>query len=161
MDEPTSEPGGSSGLADRAWVGYHPRALLPAALAVAALTAVVWTARWGHPNLATRTWILSGFALTWAAWLTLAAVFLYRTTTYTYRLTDRALLVDFGPLARPTSAILLSELTAVTSGAGPFGRRLEVGWVELRTAARVVRLTGVRHPGAFAERVRAAAGLGP
>ncbi len=146
--------------ADRAWAGYHPRAAVPAAALAAAASLVVWTGDLFLDDLsgfADRVggWVL--FALAWGVWPALAAVFLYRTVTLTYRLTDRAVLTDFGPLYRPVPPVPLAAVTGVAAGGGWAGRRLGVGWVEVRAGDRVVRMTGVRDPGGFADRVRAAA----
>ena len=101
--------------------GYHPRALAPAVGVAAVASLVVWTGRWyleDLSDLADRlgSWVV--FALAWGVWPALVAVFLYRTVTYTYRLTDRALLVDFGPLSPPVPPVSLVEVTAVVVGGG-------------------------------------------
>ena len=145
--------------ADRAWTGYHPRAAAPAVVGAAVVSLVVWTGQYylgPLSQLAERTSTLVLFALAWGVWPGLAAVYLYRAVTYSYRLTDRALLVDFGFRHRPEPSFLLTEVTAVRAGAGPLGRLLGVGWVVVTAGARSVRLTGVRAPERFAEQVRAA-----
>jgi membrane protein YdbS with pleckstrin-like domain len=145
---------------DLAWVGYHPRAIAPAAALAAVASLVVWTGRWyldDLSELADRVGALALFALAWGVWPALAAVFLYRTVTYTYRLTDRAVLVDFGFLARPVPPVPLAEVTAVVAGGGWVWRWFGVGWVEVRTADRAVRLPGIRRPAGFAQQIRVAA----
>jgi membrane protein YdbS with pleckstrin-like domain len=144
-------------LRDVAWVGYHPRTMAPVVALLAVASLVLWTGQWYQADLselADRIGSLTLFALAWAVWPALIAVYLYRTVTYTYRLTDRAMLVDFGFLSRPVPAISFATVTAVVSGAGWLSRRLGVGWVELRTLDRAVRLPGVRHPTAFAIAIR-------
>lgn len=146
---------------DIAWNGYHPRALAPAIGIAVVASFVVWTGRWyleDLSDLADRlgSWVV--FALAWGVWPALAAVFLYRTVTYTYRLTDRAILVDFGPLSPPVPPIALVEVTAVVVGGGWVFRRVGVGWIEVRTQDRSVRLRGVRDPHHFALTVRDAVG---
>jgi membrane protein YdbS with pleckstrin-like domain len=145
-------------MADRAWRGYSRAALLPAVLLATAASAVVLTGRWylsGLSELAGRFGALTVFALAAAVWPGLLAVLVYRTTTYTYRLTDRAVLVDRGFRHRPEPPVWLQEIAEVTAGAGPFGRLTGVGWVAIRTAGgRVVRLTGVRDPSGFASAIR-------
>lgn len=142
-------------MADRAWAGYHPRAAAPALVLAGVASLVVWTGRWYHDDLselADRLGALAVFALAWCIWPALVTVFLYRTITYSYRLTDRALLVDYGFWHRPTAPVWLAEVTSVTARRGWFG----TGWVEVRTAARTLRLVGVRGPDAFADQLRAA-----
>jgi hypothetical protein len=145
--------------ADRAWAGYHPRAAAPAVVCVALASLVVWTGRWyldDLSELADRLGALALFAIAWGVWPAVATVYLYRAITYTYRLTDRAVLIDFGFWHRPVPPVLLRDITEVRTGAGWLSRLLGVGWVELRTADRVVRLVGVRHPETLAEQIRAA-----
>src|SRR5437867_3198330 len=95
---------------DLAWVGYHPRAAAPTVALAAAASLLVWTGRWyldDLSDLTDRVGALALFALAWAVWPALAAVFLYRAVTYTYRLTDRSVLADFGFLARPIPPVPL------------------------------------------------------
>jgi hypothetical protein len=121
---------------------------------------VVWTGRWyldDLSELADRAGALAVFALAWCVWPALLTAYLYRTVTYTYRLTNRALLIDFGFWHPPVPSVMLAEIVEVRTGAGWLARLLGVGWVELWTArGRAVRLVGVRQPEAFAEQIRAA-----
>ncbi len=148
-------------LADRVWAGYHPRAAAPALALAAVASLVVWTGRWyldDLSELADRLGALAVFALAWCIWPALITVYLYRAVTYSYRLTDRALLVDFGFWHRPVPPVWLTEVRSVVARCGWLG----VGWVEVRTATRAVRLVGVRRPDELAVRFRAASsGTGP
>jgi hypothetical protein len=122
---------------------------------------LVWTGKWyldDLSELADRVGALAVFALAWCVWPAIATVYLYRAVTYTYRLTDRAVLIDFGFWHRPVAPVWLREVTGVRAGAGWVDRLLGVGWVEVQTPERVVRLIGVRHVEAFAEEIRAAVG---
>jgi len=65
-------------------------------------------------------------------------------------------LVDFGFLSPPVPPVQLAEVVGVAAGGGWLTRWLGVGWVEVRTADRAVRMTGVRRPAVFAEKVRVA-----
>jgi membrane protein YdbS with pleckstrin-like domain len=144
---------------DLAWVGYHPRAAAPAILFAAILNVLVLSGRWyleGLSELAENVGALTVFALAWAVWPGLLAVFLYRTVTYTYRLTDRALLVDYGFLFYRIQPFALLEVNSVTVGSGWIARWLGVGWVELRTKEQTLRMSGVRHPELFAQGIRTA-----
>jgi membrane protein YdbS with pleckstrin-like domain len=139
---------GDRAMADRAWRGYSGRALVPPVLVAGAASVLVLTGRWYLPELselAGRFGALTVFALAVAVWPGLLAVLVYRTTTYVYHLTDRAVLIDRGFRHRPDPPVWLHELAKVEAGAGPVGRLLGVGWVRLTTAGgRVVRLAGVR-----------------
>jgi hypothetical protein len=142
---------------DLVWTGYHPRALAPTIGLAAVASLIVWTGLWFFEDLtdlADRLGSLVIFALAWGVWPALAAVFLYRTVTYMYRLTDRALLVDFGFVARPVPPLELNEITAVVIGSGWFLRRLGVGWIEVRTSVRSIRLPGIREPQLFVVAIR-------
>jgi hypothetical protein len=83
-------------------------------------------------------------------------VYAYRAVTYTYRMTNRALLIDFGFWHSPIPPVWLSEITEVRVGAGWLSRLLGVGWVEVKTMSRGERLVGVRNPNSFAAQIRAA-----
>lgn len=127
------------------------------------LSFVVWTGRWYFEDIsafAERFGGLALFAMAWGLWPALGAVLLYRTVTYTYRITDRALLVDFGSLSRPVPAIPWSEIQEVTAGGSWLSRVMGVGWVEVQTHDHTVRMCGVRHPGAFADAIRSAVRAG-
>lgn len=144
-------------LKDVAWLGYDPRAMAPVVVAAAVVTVLIHWARWALEDasvLIERVGGLAVFALNWVIWLSVAAVFLYRTVTYTYRLTDRALLVDFGFVFPPVAPVVLAEVVSVASGSNRLRRWLGVGWVEVRTADRAVRMIGIRKPLLFAEKIR-------
>jgi hypothetical protein len=145
-------------LLDRAWRGYDPRAAFPAVAAAAVASAVLLYGRWALPDLsdfAERAGALAVYAMVLAVWPGLLGLLLYRAVTYTYRLTDRAVLIDRGPLNRPELPVWLAELAGVEVVAGWLGRQLGVGWVVLReSGGRVIVLTGVRHPAEFAAAVR-------
>jgi hypothetical protein len=144
---------------DHAWAGYHPRAAVPP-LAVAAIASLVlWTGRWyldDLSELADRVGALAVFALAWCVWPALLAAYLYRTVTYSYRLTDKAVLIDFGFWHAPVPPVWLEEVAEVRTGGGWVERLLGVGWVELSAAGRTVRLIGVYRPKELAEQIRSA-----
>ena len=146
---------------ERVWVGYHPRAAVPAVAVATVASLLVLTGRWYQADLselAQRVGALVVFALAWCVWPVLGVVYAYRTVTYAYRLTDRTVLIDFGFRHRPVQPVLLREVTEVRTGAGWVQRLVGVGWVEVKTADRAVRLVGVRRAESFAAQIRAASG---
>ncbi|MBX9584629.1 MAG: PH domain-containing protein, partial [Gemmataceae bacterium] len=136
-------------------------AAAPGLAAAAALSAAVLAGRWhldGLSALADRMGALAVYALALAVWPGLLAVFVYRAVTYTYRLTDRAVVVDRGFRWRPEPPVWLADVAGVSAGAGWVGRRLGVGWVRVAAAdGRVLTLTGVADPEGFAAAIREAA----
>ena len=154
-------PGDDAALLDRVWAGYHPRAAVPAVAAATAASVSIWLGRWylsDLSELADRVGALAVFAMAWCVWPAVAAVYLYRAITYTYRLTDRAVLIDFGFWFRPTPPVWLKDVIEVRAGGWWLSRLLGVGWVDVRTTTgRRVRLPGVRHAAEFGARIRAAA----
>lgn len=139
---------------DLGWYGYDPRALLIVVVAAAVLSWSVWLGRWYFEDLsglADRMGTLAVFVLAWAVWPLLAALFFYRTVTYTYRLTDRALLVDFGFWHPYEPPLLLEEIGQVVIRWGVFGRYLGIGTVEIQATNRRLVLPGIRHPEIFVE----------
>jgi hypothetical protein len=64
--------------------------------------------------------------------------------------------VDFGFFSSRIEPIAHSDVISVTVGGGLLSGWLGVGWVELRTKGQTLRMSGVRHPEAFAERIRKA-----
>jgi uncharacterized membrane protein YdbT with pleckstrin-like domain len=144
-------------LKDLAWAGYHPRAMIPAAVLAGSISLLLWTGKWFlEPlmGLNNRLGSFVVFAIAWGVWPGLIAVFLVRTVTRTYRLTDRALLIDLGYLTKPIPPISLHDIHEIKTGGNWLSRLLGVGEIEVRTGDRVIRLTGVRHPIAFAKQIQ-------
>lgn len=139
---------------DIAWVGYHPRAAAPSFAVAAVATVLVLSGRWYPAGLSQRAGAWAVFALAWAVWPGLVIIFLYRTVTFTYRLTDRALLVDYGFFSYPVSPIPLCDITGIRTGGGWLTRAIGVGCVEVQTKDRSFRLTGVRCPDAFVDKIQ-------
>ena len=138
-------------LTDRAWQGYDPRAAVPLAAVAALASAALLAGRWYLDDL---TAALVPYALVLALWPGLLGLALYRTITWTYRLTDRALLVDRGFLSRPEPPVWLRDVAKVECGANWLARQLAIGWLRVTTTEhRVVILTALRDPTAFAARL--------
>jgi membrane protein YdbS with pleckstrin-like domain len=126
--------------------------------AVASATLVV--GRWWFRDVtpwAEEVGAIVYYLLALAVWPLLVLRLAYRMVTYTYRLTDRAVLVDFGSRNPPVPPVPLADVTGVATAAGWLGRLLGVGDVTLTAGPRVVTLVGVRRPEAFAALVRTAA----
>ena len=147
-------------LVDEGWWGYSPRAAVPQIVAAAAASALLLAGRWYLDDLVGMAgWAgtLALYGLAVAVWPGLLGAAFYRAVTYTYRLTDRAVLVDRGFLFRPELPIWLADVTAIESGSTWLGSLLAVGWVKIATSAgRDVRLSGVHNFAALADRIREA-----
>jgi membrane protein YdbS with pleckstrin-like domain len=144
---------------DLGWYGYSPWTLLPLALPLIVVSAVVWLGRWYFEDLSELadrigTWTL--FVLAWGAWPLFLLVWAYRTITYTYRLTDRALLVDFGFRHPYQPPVPLEQIIEITVHQGVIGRYLNVGQVHIRTPERSVLLPGVHAPQGLVNALRQA-----
>ncbi len=134
---------------DCLWLGYHPRAMFPTIVAAGAASWLAWLGRWsivGLAELAERIGALAVFVLAWGIWPFLLSVFVYRTVTYTYRLTPHAILIDFGFMHPPTPPVPLDQITAIVVESGPIRRWLGVGAVVLHAGPRTVRLPGIYRP---------------
>ena len=157
MTRRSQQPDGAA--ADRAWRGYHPLAAIPRVVVAAAVSAGVMVGRWHLPdmsNVAERVgpWVF--FVLSACSWLIMLTV-AYRLITYTYRVTDSGLLLDFGARNPPEPMIAWKDVTGVDSGASWYGRLTGVGWVRVTAGPRQVLLKGVRRPEAFADTINAMA----
>jgi membrane protein YdbS with pleckstrin-like domain len=144
-------------LIDQSWRGYDPRAGFPVVAVAAVISAALLSGRWYLDDLsgfADRAGALAVYAMTLAVWPGLMASLLYRMITYTYRLTDRAVLIDWGFLCRPEPPVWLADLTGVEAVEGWLGRRFGVGRVTLRAGGREVTLRGVADPAGFAAAIR-------
>ena len=157
MSEQARNTGGA--WAHRAWHGYHPRAAVPAVLVAAAAALGLMVGRWHLPDmsdLADRVGAWVYFVLSAGVWVVLVVGVAYRLVTFTYLMTDRALVVDFGFRYPPVAPVFFTDVTAVTHGANWLGRCLGVGWVMVTAGPRTVTLPGVRDAAAFAAAIRAA-----
>lgn len=135
-------------LVDQAWRGYDPRAAVPLLLLAAAITAALLAGRFLFNEFlsAVLTYLL--VLVIWPALLFVAA---YRSVTYTYRLTDRALLVDRGFLHRPVPPLPYGDIAKIEHGASPVYSWLGVGWVVVSMSdGREVKLRSLRNPRDFA-----------
>ena len=145
---PASRPTDDAALAEFIWRGFEPRAALPMLVVAASASAALLAGRWYLDDLAAA---LVTYLLVLALWPTLLGLTLYRAITYTYRITDRALLVDRGFLNRPVAPIWLKDITDVRTGSNWLNRWLDVGWLTVQTAeGRRIKLRALRNPAAFA-----------
>lgn len=139
-------------LAEWAWRGYDPRAAIPLIALAATISAALLTGRWYLDEFVAS---LVPYLVVLALWPSLLGLPLYRAITYTYRVTDRALLVDRGFLNRPDPPVWLKEVTSVKCGANWLHRQLGIGWVRATTTdGRSIKLSALRDPDAFASMLR-------
>ena len=138
-------------LQDLAWRGFDLRAAIPITALAIVLSAVLLAGRWYLDDLADA--IITYF-LVLALWPALLSLTLYRAITYTYRITDRALLVDRGFFNRPEAPIWFNELRRVEIGARWIDRMLGIGWVSVSTSGRTLHLRAIRDPHGFAAMLR-------
>jgi|GEM_PF-3048343 len=132
---------------DRSWRGYDLRAAAPRFLLALALSALLLAGRWSFDNY---TAAIVPYVIVLALWPGLLAAPLYRAITYTYRITDRALLVDRGFLNPPQPVIGFKEITSAHHRANWLDRRLGIGWVAVHCAnGKNCKLSGLRHPAEF------------
>lgn len=152
---------GDAAMVDRAWRGYDPRAGFPTAAAAAFASVILLAGRWAfdvHSRFTEQAGALAIYAMALAVWPGLLTTLIYRTITYTYRITDRAVLIDWGFRNLPEPAVGYSDLTGVSVETHWIGRRLGFGQVTLTAKdGRVVVLQGVANPTAFADAIRGAA----
>lgn len=137
-----------------AWRAYSTRAMLPSftvcLLATVLLLTGVWYVEPMH-RLAEAIGTIFFFALTLAVWLIQFLRWLYRVTTYTYRITDRHIHIDKGFLYRPIAPVAWSEIQDIQWGGTFLDRWMGVGWVKIRTrSGRRVKLSGVYDPARLA-----------
>lgn len=145
-------PARDSAFADELWRGYDLRAAVPMLVLAGLLTVALLVSRLAFNDFLDA--ILT-YVLVLVIWPVLLFVAVYRAVTYTYRITDRALLVDRGFLNRPITPLAYSEMTQVEHGGHPVHTWLGIGWVRVSMAdGRVVRLPALRDPAAFAAVLR-------
>jgi uncharacterized membrane protein YdbT with pleckstrin-like domain len=148
-------------MVDQQWRGYDLRAAVPAFALASVLTVAIMASRFYEDDLGNAVFT---YAIVLILWPALLFVAVYRSVTYTYRITDRALLVDRGFLHRPIPPLHYADISSVEHGASWFYSWLRIGWVHVTAVGRkTVRMPSLRDPAAFAkllsERIEAAKGL--
>jgi uncharacterized membrane protein YdbT with pleckstrin-like domain len=145
-------------LVDRAWRGYNVRAAIPWLCFGVAVDIFVLVGRWSLDDLSSSAHRIAAIGAYVAALVgssLLVTALLYRAVTYTYRLTDRAVLIDKGYFSLYQPPIWLDEIAEVATRASWIGERLGIGRVFITTAAgQTIRMTGVRDPQEFARLIR-------
>lgn len=137
-----------SALVDESWRGYDLRAAAPLLLLALLLSAGLLAGRLYFNELLDAVFT---YLLVLVIWPALLFVAVYRAVTYTYRLTDRALLVDRGFLHLPVPPLPYGDIAGIEHGASPLYAMLAVGWVVVTmNDGRVVKLRSLRDPAAFA-----------
>lgn len=145
-------------LEDRAWRGYDARATIPWILFGVGVDTFVLVGRWYLDELSGtvhRAAVIGAYVTALVGSLLLVAALLYRTVSYTYRLTDRALLIDKGYFSRYAAPIWLDDIAEVKTRSSWIGRHLGYGRVSVIVAAgTTVSMSGVRDPEEFARMIQ-------
>jgi len=145
---------------DLAWHGYSGWAMLPSFVVCLLASTVLLTAGWFFDDARSvidQLGSLAVFALTWAIWIVQLIRWLYRGSTYVYRLTPRHIYLDLGFLYPPEPPVEVAKITDVEWGANLLGRWFGVGWVTVCEDNRErITMAGIHRPAALAEQVEAA-----
>lgn len=139
-------------MVDEQWRGYDLRAALPLVAVAFLLTVALLAGRWVFDDFIDG---LVPYFIVLVIWPAFLGIGLYRSITYTYRLTDKALVVDLGFMHPPVPPLWFRDLAGVEHGANPVHALFGIGWV-LATArdGRTVKLKALRDPAAFAAILR-------
>jgi hypothetical protein len=144
--------GSDLAMVDEQWRGYDLRAAAPLFALALLLTVGLLLARLLFSDL---TDALITYFLVLILWPALLFISFYRAVTYTYRITNRALVVDRGFLDRPVLPMAYGEMTDIEYGSSGFYSLLNVGWVLVGMSdGRTVKLRSLRDPGSFAAVLR-------
>ncbi len=147
-------------MRDREWRGYHPRAAIPTVVVASLVSLTLLVGRWVFSDFEILDSHVSAFvfyALAIVIWPVLLLSLIYRMITYTFRLTNRGMLVDWGFRHLPEPPLLFGELLTVEVAVSRLDRLLGLGKLQLRCqSGRVVLLKGVREPEGFASAIRTA-----
>lgn len=148
------------GIRDCIWRGYDPRALMPIFAVAVVISLTLLAGRWLSTDLsefADRTGSLVLFLPVALMWVLLFIVGLYRTVTFTYRLTGKAIFVDRGFRWMPEAPMPLLDIDDVRAINGTVGRWFGVGRVVLLgRGGRLLTISGVAQPQEFADAIRLA-----
>jgi hypothetical protein len=140
------------------WGAYASRALAPAFAACGAATglAVGWYlwARHGSGELTVR---YTTYALVGLIWLFPLLFWAYNTLTFTYRLTNRRLLVERSFFSGGRGEVELARISGVVVLRGPWEKRTGVGRIRILaddSRQPVLLLAGIDDPGRVAAEIR-------
>lgn len=141
-----------SAVVDQQWRGYDLRAAIPLVCLALVLTIALLAGRWWLDEFVEA---LVPYVIVLILWPAILGHGFYRSITYTYRLTDQALIVDLGFRNPPVPPIRFSELIGVEYGASRIHSLLGIGWVEaVARDERRIRLKALRDPAEFAALLR-------
>lgn len=145
---------------DLYWAGHSGFAMLPGAVVLAAVSAVVMLAAPSVGEVVDLSRDTTAFIRFWIillGWAVAGLVWAYRGASYVYRLTPRFLFVEYGMLHRPVAPVRLRDVTAVEQRAWLLRRLFGVGAVVVRVEGRPpLRLSGVYRPERLAQAIRKA-----
>lgn len=134
---------------DLVWTGPSVKGLIPVAGILMLISLVVlspgsWLADWVGLEREWTTFIL--FWLVIILWVLAVSRWFYLGACYVYRLTNRAVHIDFGPFHLPIPAIPLEEITELESRPWPLWF-IDVGTVVIVARGRPpMLLPGLNHP---------------
>ncbi len=144
---------------DLAWRGYSGWAMLPSFAICFLLSAAALTARWFFEDVrefGERSSRLIFFSIAGVIWGVQISRWLYRGSTYIYRLTPRHLYIDRGFRWPPEPPVDLTKVTKVEFGSNLLARLVGAGWVCVYVEGREpVCMSGLLQPSVFAEEIEA------
>lgn len=144
-----------SAMVDEQWRGCDLRGAAPLFALALLLTFSLLVTRLLFNELLDA---LIAYLIVLVLWPTLLFVAVYRAVTYTFRITDRALVVDRGFLHGPILPLPYAGIAKVEHGDNWIHALLNIGWVRATMAdGRSVKMPSLRDPAGFAALLRARA----
>ncbi|MGE3806172.1 MAG: PH domain-containing protein [Gemmataceae bacterium] len=144
------------------WGSYAGRTMAPVFLLCLLLTVavslavfIIWDDRFAHPQIMWHATVVPLGLL----WLIVLGRWLYRTLTWSYRLTNQQLYRDTGFLHMADGAVALKEIVQVNVHASLIERTLGVGRLEVVTddGKAALSLAGIHDPEWVARLIRGTA----
>jgi uncharacterized membrane protein YdbT with pleckstrin-like domain len=143
---------------EQAWRGYSGWAMLPSFVICLLISLALLTGGWFFEDIrgfGDEHGSYLFFVIVWIIWFVQIARWIYRGSTFCYRLTDKHLLIDRGFLHLPIAPIPLREIALVQWGSNVVYRLFSLGWVtvHLKNGTRQ-QMSGVHEPEPFAKLIQ-------